>query len=114
MPLYTLAHVFRHKIELDWDKEVEDILIKAYNIRFGVRSIQHEVERKVVSRLAQAHERDHITKGSQVKLAVSPKDPNDIVMYKVEEDDDDKKKNEKEGTKEAPKKEATKDATQKA
>ena len=56
---------------------------QAYNLRFGVRSIQHEVERKVVSKLAQAHERDHIQQGTQVKLAVSPNDPTDIVMYKV-------------------------------
>ena len=96
---HIFAHTCRHKIQLDWDKEVEDILIKAYNLRFGVRSIQHEVERKVVSRLAQAHERDHIGKGTQVKLAVSPTDPTDIVMYKVEKDDDDKKEGKKEVSK---------------
>jgi len=91
----------RHKIQLDWDKDVEDVLIKAYNLRFGVRSIQHEVERKVVSKLAQAHERDHIQQGTQVKLAVSPNDPTDIVMYKVEKDDEDdkEKKDKKEGGK---------------
>lgn len=80
----------RHSIKLEWDKEVEDVLTKAYNLRFGVRSIQHEVERKVVSRLAQAHERDHITKGTHVKLAVNKNDPTDIVMFKVEKDDNDK------------------------
>lgn len=78
----------RHKIVLEWDKDVEDLLCKAYNLRFGVRSIQHEVERKVVSRLAQAHERDHITAGTHVKLGVSPNDPTDISMYKVEKDED--------------------------
>lgn len=80
----------RHSIVLEWDKDVEDLLTKAYNLRFGVRSIQHEVERKVVSRLAQAHERDHITKGMTVKLAVNPNDSSDIAMYKVEKDDEDK------------------------
>jgi len=78
----------RHRIVLEWDKDVEDLLCKAYNVRFGVRSIQHEVERKVVSRLAQAHERDHITTGTHVKLTVSPTDPTDIAMYKVEKDDE--------------------------
>eukprot|EP00668_Euglena_longa_P004571 GGOE01005338.1.p1 GENE.GGOE01005338.1~~GGOE01005338.1.p1 ORF type:complete len:496 (-),score=115.49 GGOE01005338.1:424-1911(-) len=78
----------RHKIVLEWDRDVEGLLCKAYNVRFGVRSIQHEVERKVVNRLAQAHERDYISTGTHVKLAVSPSDPSDIAMYKVEKEDE--------------------------
>jgi len=91
----------RHRIALEWDSDVEKVLCQAYNVRFGVRSIQHEVERKVVSRLAQAHERDHIGKGSRVKLAVSPADPNEIVMYKVEKEDEEDTKTEKAPTKDA-------------
>ncbi len=33
----------RHDIQLSWDKEVLDILADGYNVKYGARSIQHEV-----------------------------------------------------------------------
>lgn len=33
----------RHRIELTWSPEVVDILADGYNIRYGARSLKHEV-----------------------------------------------------------------------
>lgn len=51
--------------------DLEQFLIKAYDLRFGVRSIQHEVGRQVVSKLAAAHEEDVIGEGDTVILSVA-------------------------------------------
>jgi len=60
----------RHNMSIEWGPELEHFLIKAYDLRFGVRSIQHEVGRQVVSKLAGAHEEDVITEGDTVILSV--------------------------------------------
>jgi len=60
----------RHNMTLQWGVELEQFLIKAYDLRFGVRSIQHEVGRQVVSKLAAAHEEDSIGEGDTVILGV--------------------------------------------
>ena len=33
----------RHSICLTWDREVLDVLSDGYNVKYGARSIQHEV-----------------------------------------------------------------------
>lgn len=60
----------RHNMTLEWGPELEEFLIKAYDLRFGVRSIQHEVGRQVVSKLAAAHEEDAIGEGDTVIMGV--------------------------------------------
>lgn len=60
----------RHQMCLEWGRDLEEFLIKAYDLRFGVRSIQHEVGRQVVSKLAAAHEEDVIGDGDTVILGV--------------------------------------------
>jgi len=58
----------KHKIELQWDRNVLDVLADGYNIRYGARSIKHEVERRLINKLAAAHERGLIGEGSKVKI----------------------------------------------
>lgn len=36
----------RHGIELTWSTEVLDVLADGYNIRYGARSLKHEVSEK--------------------------------------------------------------------
>jgi len=45
-------------------------LADGYNVYYGARSIKHEVERRVVTQLALAHETGQLTKGSTVRLLV--------------------------------------------
>ncbi|KAJ9589777.1 hypothetical protein L9F63_027963 [Diploptera punctata] len=59
-----------HNIELIWDRDVELFLMGGYNIRFGVRSIKNEVERRVIKQLASAHDLGIIRNGSIVRLTV--------------------------------------------
>jgi len=59
----------KHKIGLTWDKGALSILADGYNVHYGARSIKHEVERRVVSQLALAHETDQLVPGCQVRLA---------------------------------------------
>lgn len=58
----------KHKIGLTWDKGALSILADGYNVHYGARSIKHEVERRVVSQLALAHETDQLVPGCQVRL----------------------------------------------
>lgn len=60
----------RHKIQLTWDKQVIEVLTDGYNVHYGARSIKHEVERRVVSMLASAHDSGLLKAHSQVHLYV--------------------------------------------
>lgn len=60
----------RHKILLTWDKQVIEVLTDGYNIHYGARSIKHEVERRVVSMLATAHDSGQLKPNSEVHLYV--------------------------------------------
>lgn len=64
----------RHGIELTWSPEVLDILADGYNIRYGARSLKHEVDRRVVNQLAASFEQQLIKKGSRVHLRVGEMD----------------------------------------
>ena len=86
----------RHGIELTWSSEVLDVLADGYNIRYGARSLKHEVrksksitiqiiqcqqnipnlqvDRRVVNQLAAAFEQQLIKKGSRVHLKVGEVD----------------------------------------
>ena len=33
----------RHGIELSWEREVLDVLADGYNVKYGARSLKHEV-----------------------------------------------------------------------
>jgi len=58
----------KHNIELSWDKSVLSLLADGYNVYYGARSIKHEVERRVVSQLALAHETDQLSTGCLVRM----------------------------------------------
>lgn len=53
-----------------WEREIEGVLADGYDVHYGARSIKYEVERRVVSQLAAAHERGVIGTGSSVVLTV--------------------------------------------
>uniref|UniRef100_A0A5S6QPR6 ANK_REP_REGION domain-containing protein n=1 Tax=Trichuris muris TaxID=70415 RepID=A0A5S6QPR6_TRIMR len=60
----------KHRIELVWSQDVLELLADGYNVRYGARSIQHEVESQVVSRLASAHELSQMGPGCRVQIMV--------------------------------------------
>jgi ATP-dependent Clp protease ATP-binding subunit ClpB len=60
----------KHNISLGWTKEVVDVLMTGYNIRYGARSIKHEVEKRVVNQIAKAHELDSVEEGGSIWLSV--------------------------------------------
>ncbi|XP_046553435.1 caseinolytic peptidase B protein homolog isoform X1 [Haliotis rubra] len=64
----------KHQIELSWDHHVVDVLADGYDVHYGARSIKYEVERRVVTQLAMAHERKLISNGSTIKLSVPNRD----------------------------------------
>ncbi|KAH3842131.1 caseinolytic peptidase B protein homolog [Dreissena polymorpha] len=59
-----------HSMQITWDHNVIDALADGYDVHYGARSLKYEVERRVVSQLAMAHERQLIEKGSIVYLVV--------------------------------------------
>ncbi|KAJ2950442.1 hypothetical protein O0L34_g8682 [Tuta absoluta] len=58
----------RHSVELRWEGGVLGALADGYDVHYGARSIQHEVERRVVNQLALAAERGALSRGCQVLL----------------------------------------------
>lgn len=58
----------RHRITMSWTKEVVEALAEGYNIRYGARSIKHEVEKRVVNQIAKAHELDQLVEGGSVQF----------------------------------------------
>ncbi|XP_021964503.1 caseinolytic peptidase B protein homolog [Folsomia candida] len=58
----------KHGIELKWDNRVLDALAGGYNFHYGARSIKHEVERRVVSQLASAHENQQLLPNSTIYI----------------------------------------------
>ncbi|KAK7476736.1 hypothetical protein BaRGS_00032029 [Batillaria attramentaria] len=67
----------RHKIQLRWDHHVVDVLTDGYDVHYGARSLKYEVERRVITQLAMAHERQMIKPGSVIRIAVT--NPEDLV-----------------------------------
>ncbi|XP_054268283.1 caseinolytic peptidase B protein homolog [Macrosteles quadrilineatus] len=64
----------KHMISLEWARRVESVLAEGYDVHYGARSIKYEVERQVVSRLAAAHEKGTIDKGSSVFVTTHQQD----------------------------------------
>lgn len=58
----------RHNIVISWSDSSVEELQSGYNYRYGARSIQHEVEKRVVNQIAKAHELDRITEKSSVHV----------------------------------------------
>ncbi|XP_063413641.1 mitochondrial disaggregase-like [Mytilus trossulus] len=76
----------KHNMKLLWDHNVVDILADGYDVHYGARSIKYEVERRVVTQLAMAHERGLIQKGCVIKLAASH--ANDLIKSTEQSDKD--------------------------
>ena len=60
----------KHEVELTWDGPVLDILAEGYNVAYGARSVKHEVERNVVSLLANTHQFHGFPRGAHLHLYV--------------------------------------------
>lgn len=58
----------KHKVILEWDTNVEHIIIGAYEVSYGARSIKYEVERSIVSKIAKAHENGMIKENTVIRI----------------------------------------------
>eukprot|EP01083_Nonionella_stella_P028696 79057_1 len=65
---WNLISQDKHDIRLDWDDAAVALLADGYNFRYGARSIQHEVEKRVINQIAKIHEKGTINNGSTVKI----------------------------------------------
>ncbi|CAL1536861.1 unnamed protein product [Lymnaea stagnalis] len=75
----------KHNIELMWDHRVVDTLAEGFDTHYGARSIKYEVERRVITQLAMAHERQLINTGSKIRITVSK--GNDLLVNPGSSDD---------------------------
>lgn len=74
----------KHKVKLEWDSAVEHVIIGAYDVSYGARSIKHEVERSVVSQIAKAHEKGVIKENAVIKIVADmTKGDYGIIFLKV-------------------------------
>lgn len=71
---WTLRAKAKHGIDLTWERRVVELLADGYNVHYGARSVKHEVERQVVNRLAEAHEKQLLDSGCAVHLVVEDSD----------------------------------------
>lgn len=60
-----------HQMELTWEHEVLNALADGYDIRYGARSIKHEVERRVINQVAAAHEQGVLPLGCKLRLVAA-------------------------------------------
>jgi len=60
-----------HGMELTWETEVLNVLSDGYDIRYGARSIKHEVERRVINQVAAAHEQGLLPKDCKLRLVAA-------------------------------------------
>jgi ATP-dependent Clp protease ATP-binding subunit ClpB len=60
----------RHGISMSWASSVVTVLADAYDVSYGARSIQHEVDRRIVNKLAEAFETGLLKKGDHVHFEV--------------------------------------------
>lgn len=88
--LYLIQAYDKHKISITWDPDLLSVLADGYDIHYGARSLKHEVEKKVVNRIASLHEEGKIDKNSSLHLSVdygsedSPKESPEI-LFKTKE-----------------------------
>ena len=76
----------KHSVDLKWDKRVCSVLADGYNVYYGARSIKHEVERRIVSQLALAHESDQLDRGCEVRFEVTDGDKLKMIIGKKGKD----------------------------
>jgi len=60
----------KHGISLEWSNDVITVLANAYDVSYGARSIQHEVERRIINKLAMAFETGKLKKGDNVVFKI--------------------------------------------
>ena len=60
----------RHGISMSWTSSIVTVLADAYDVSYGARSIQHEVDRRIVNKLAEAFETGMLKKGDHVHFEV--------------------------------------------
>ncbi|VVC44807.1 ATPase, AAA-type, core,ClpA/B family,Clp ATPase, C-terminal,P-loop containing nucleoside triphosphate [Cinara cedri] len=58
----------KHKVILEWDSGVEHVIMGAYDVSYGARSIKYEVERSIVSQIAKAHEIGVIKENTVIRV----------------------------------------------
>ena len=68
--------VFHLIVQLTWSEDVVTVLTDGYDVSYGARSVKHETERKVVSRLAKAFEDGSLIKDQEIQLCC--KLPDDV------------------------------------
>jgi ATP-dependent Clp protease ATP-binding subunit ClpB len=60
----------KHKIEVTWDNRVIALIADEYNVHYGARSIQHQIDRKIINNVAYAHKYNLIKAGDCVHITV--------------------------------------------
>lgn len=82
--MFCLQALNKHGVNIFWDSAVEHVIISAYDVNYGARSIKHEVERSIVSQLAKAHENGEIKENSVVKIGADlSKGEHGIISLKI-------------------------------
>lgn len=88
LKLWAERAKIRHGIDLTWNRNVIGVLANGYDVHYGARSIKYEVERRVVNKLANAHENQLMLPGAKVHLVVSDDDEEFVMMAKVPTDNE--------------------------
>ncbi|CAG2177107.1 unnamed protein product [Oppiella nova] len=60
----------RHQMSLTWDKRIVGLIADEYNVHYGARSIKHEVEGRIINKIAFAHESQLIRPGADIHITV--------------------------------------------
>ena len=85
LELWQDRAVKKHKVTLSWDSNVIGVLANGYDVHYGARSIKYEVERRVVNKLAAAHENQLMLPGARVHVVIS-EDDEDYQLTNIQKD----------------------------
>ncbi|CAH8541362.1 unnamed protein product [Heterobilharzia americana] len=78
----------RHSLNITWSREVVDLIVDGYDVYYGARSINYEIERRIISLLALADEQGYLHPGCNVNISVSHKSVKDEAWSLKKSNDD--------------------------
>ncbi|KAF0989743.1 hypothetical protein HZS_7685, partial [Henneguya salminicola] len=61
----------KHSIKITWEPDLLNVLSDGYDMHYGARSLKHEVEKKIVNRIASLFDDSKIDRNHSVHISVN-------------------------------------------
>ncbi|KAI3382875.1 hypothetical protein SNEBB_003559 [Seison nebaliae] len=61
------------QLQLNWDEKAINRIVEGYDINYGARSIKHEIERRIINRIAEVQDLNTAKPGSKILITTNKK-----------------------------------------